>query len=81
MAETIAKAVAEGCALCWLCDRIEIGGGPLEIGLCYAVHIGATVAGGAAVPICERHQMLLDRTGKDFVQAQASEAATKPTVQ
>lgn len=68
-----------GCHLCWLVDRIENGRGPLEIGLCYALHSGAAAAGGAHLPICERHQELVDRTGRDFMQAMASGSPPAPS--
>jgi len=61
--------IDEGCTLCWLVDRIERGGGSLEIGLCYALHTGAAATSGAQIPICDRHQELVDRTGRDFMEA------------
>ena len=68
----------DGCWLCWMVDRLQKGS-PLEVGLCYAMHIGAVAASGATVTICERHQVLVDKTGRDFVEAQASGGGGGPS--
>jgi hypothetical protein len=69
---------AEGCALCWLKARIESGKGPLDIGLCYAVHLGTATLGGAEVPICTRHQEMIDVTAGHMMEAMGPAAARPP---